>query len=199
MGARGTRRAARALPGAIVLCAVLLGISACAPPDAGPAQSDARVRAARRAYDGAPPTVPHEDMGMTCTECHNERGMAVEGVGFAPAEPHNGTAQAYSTGRCRQCHVFINDADVFVENNWRGLAQDLRSGRRLNYRSPPTIPHRIFMRENCSACHVGPGARAEISSSHPERDRCRQCHVEVSTPDEFNSAMGAGYAGEEGS
>jgi cytochrome c-type protein NapB len=37
------------------------------------------------------------------------------------------------------------------------------------------------MRENCAACHSGPGARAEIITTHPERVRCRQCHVPVTT------------------
>jgi predicted CXXCH cytochrome family protein len=47
--------------------------------------------------------------------------------------------------------------------------------------APPTIPHKVFMRENCGACHVGPGAREEILTTHPERTRCRQCHVPVTT------------------
>ena len=99
MGAGGrTRRSVLALTPILAL-AVL--VSGCAPGDLGPvAQSDARVRAERRAFDGAPPTVPHEDMGMVCVECHNEFGMPVEGLGFAPAEPHDGTDQMYSTGRC---------------------------------------------------------------------------------------------------
>jgi cytochrome c-type protein NapB len=184
----------------MLAAAILVGTWGCAPGDAGVAsQSDARVRAERRAYDGAPPTVPHEDMGMVCTECHNERGMPVDDLGFAPAEPHDGTAQAYSTGRCRQCHVFVLAEDTFAENDWVGLQQDLRAGRRLNALAPPTIPHRLFMRENCAACHTGPGARVAIATTHPERDRCRQCHVPAEGPDVFESAFGDGYAGEEGS
>jgi cytochrome c-type protein NapB len=134
---------------------------------------------------------------MTCTACHDRRGMPVEGVGFAPASPHDGTDQAYSTLRCRQCHVFQLDEGLFVENSFVGLPQDLRPGRRLTSLSPPTIPHRILMRENCSACHSGPGARTEIATSHPERTRCRQCHVAVTTPEVFSSVAGEGYAGEE--
>jgi cytochrome c-type protein NapB len=161
------------------------------------AQNSASVRAARRAYDGAPPVAGHEDFGMTCTACHDLQGMPVEGVGFAPASPHDGTDQAYSTMRCRQCHVFQLDDGLFVENSFVGLPQDLRPGRRLTSLSPPTIPHRIFMRENCAACHMGPGARTEIVTSHPERNRCRQCHVAVTTPEFFSSVAGEGYAGEE--
>ena len=43
--------------------------------------------------------------------------------------------------------------------------------------SPPVIPHQLQMRENCLACHAGPGAPKEIRVSHPERINCRQCHV----------------------
>src|SRR5262249_32598426 len=43
--------------------------------------------------------------------------------------------------------------------------------------SPPPIPHSLEMRENCRACHAGPGAVDELRTSHPERVSCRQCHV----------------------
>jgi cytochrome c-type protein NapB len=48
------------------------------------------------------------------------------------------------------------------------------------------------MRENCAACHAGPAAREEIRTSHPERTRCRQCHVEVTARSEFDSELGEG-------
>ena len=189
-----------ALLGAALLSGTVAGCSAEEGADGlrpAVAQNAASVRAARRAYDGAPPVVGHEDFGMTCTACHDRQGMPVEGVGFAPASPHDGTAQAYSTVRCRQCHVFVLDDGLFVASEFVGLAQDLRAGRRLNALSPPTIPHRILMRENCSACHTGPGARVEIATSHPDRVRCTQCHVPVHTSETFISGAGAGYAGEE--
>jgi cytochrome c-type protein NapB len=163
------------------------------------AQSPAGERAARRAYDGAPPVVPHEDFGMTCGACHDEVGMPLEGVGFAPASPHDGTAQAYSTQRCRQCHVFSLVDGLFVDNDFVGLAQDLRAGGRLYDGAPPTMPHKVLMRENCAACHTGPGARAEIATSHPERDRCTQCHVAVTTQERFSSAAGRDLTDQEGS
>jgi cytochrome c-type protein NapB len=43
--------------------------------------------------------------------------------------------------------------------------------------SPPPIPHALQMRENCRACHAGPGAVAELRTTHPERVTCRQCHA----------------------
>ncbi len=159
-------------------------------PDA--VKTAAVERAERRAYDGAPPVVAHKDFGITCGECHDSEGMAVEDVGFAPASPHQATAGMSAISRCTQCHVFSLTEDLFAENSFAGLRQDLRSGARLNALAPPTIPHKSFMRENCTACHSGPAAREEIRTSHPERTRCRQCHVAVTTrarfkPDKGNS------------
>ena len=189
--------------GLIVLLAVIyLGAFGCADPSpekvevpaggdlarsaAQPALKTAAIaRAARRAYDGAPPVVAHENFGITCTECHDREGMAIEDVGFAPPSPHEITAGMSAISRCTQCHVFKQTNEVFVANRFAGLLQDLRSGARLNAHAPPTIPHKTFMRENCTACHSGPAAREEIRSSHPERTRCRQCHVPVKTRTRF--------------
>ncbi len=182
--------------------AFLLLLAACAPPaDQVPApgaevaiKTAALERAERRLYDGAPPIVPHENFGMTCTECHNLQGMEVEDVGFAPpsphALPHSRASGATPLGmghfsRCRQCHVFSLTDGVFGANSFAGLRQDLRRGARLNPLAPPTLPHKAFMRENCTACHSGPAAREEIRTDHPERRRCRQCHVSIETRTTF--------------
>ena len=159
------------------------------PDRDGAVKSTATVRAARRAYDGAPPTIPHVLFGMGCSACHNARGLAVPDVGFAPASPHAGTAAVGETARCRQCHVLRTTDDVFVKSEFVGLAQGLQSGARATTGAPPTIPHRRLMRENCLACHDGAGAREEIRTSHPERMRCRQCHVPVTTRSEFAGAL----------
>jgi cytochrome c-type protein NapB len=168
--------------------AVLLALSACGrsdwvpvPDSDGALKSSAVVRATRRLYDGAPPVIPHPDFGADCSACHNSRGISVAGIGFAPASPHDGTAESGVTTRCRQCHVLVLDEGLFAKNSFVGLRQDLRSGGRLYIGAPPTIPHQILMREKCIACHTGPGARAEILTTHPERTRCRQCHVPVTT------------------
>lgn len=147
------------------------------------------ARAERRLYDGAPPMIPHEDFGADCTGCHTMEGIAVDGVGFAPATPHYRTQGMSETSRCRQCHVFRESDKVWVNNEFAGLRQDLRKGRRLNEIAPPVIPHRVFMRENCLACHSGPAVREEIRTTHPDRVRCRQCHIEQKTDGEFNQSV----------
>jgi nitrate reductase cytochrome c-type subunit len=158
------------------------------PGRPGAAKTAAAQRAERRLYDGAPPVIPHEQQSATCTSCHNQEGMAVAGLGFAPPSPHAETAGVGGARYCRQCHVFQQAEDpqaVFVANSFEGLPQNLRRGQRLNPLAPPVIPHRVFMRENCRACHAGPAAREEIRTTHPERVNCRQCHVERVTSDQF--------------
>jgi cytochrome c-type protein NapB len=163
-------------------------------PGRGGTPSPSLVRAARRAYDGAPPTIPHPDPGAACSACHDGDGQAV-GAGFAPASPHVRTPEEGATLRCRQCHVFVTTERAFVDNDFIGLPQNLRPGGRATPGAPPTIPHRILMRETCVACHAGPGARPEIRSRHPERTRCRQCHVAVADTGTFPSAAGAPIEG----
>ncbi len=188
---------------------VLVLATACSPPPAseinGEGKTVASVRAERRAFDGAPPTIPHTSFGMACVSCHNLEGVAVEGVGYAPPSPHDKTLGMSAVSRCQQCHVFAGTDQVstgnkvanhtvasntvasrpFVGNTFAGLRQDLRPGRRLHPHAPPTMPHKTLMRENCTACHAGPAAREEIRTSHPERPRCTQCHVSVETRSTF--------------
>jgi len=66
------------------------------------------------------------------------------------------------TSRFRQCHVFRATEALFVDNEFIGMRQELRRGPRLNPEAPPQIPHKGFMRENCSACHDGPAARVSV-------------------------------------
>jgi cytochrome c-type protein NapB len=185
---RKIRRAAGLGTIAAVAVAGCFGAGEESGSDAEP-QSSAVVRAGRRAYDGAPPTVPHRSFGADCTNCHNQRGRSVSGVGFAPASPHEGTDFEDATGRCRQCHVFRTTDGLFVENSFEGVAQDLAAGDRATPGAPPRIPHRVLMRENCIACHEGPGARPAIRTDHPERVRCLQCHVAIETTDRFESEL----------
>ncbi len=147
------------------------------PGRPGATKSSATVRAQRRLFDGAPPTVPHPPLGGSCTQCHNARGMDVPGLGFAPPSPHEDTPGMSALSRCNQCHVHVLDTAEFVANGFAGVRQDLRKGERLYDGAPPVMPHSRSMRENCAACHDGPAAREEVRCTHPERTRCDQCHV----------------------
>ncbi len=155
------------------------------PGQPGRLKSAGWVRAERRAFDGAPPVIPHQRFGPPCLSCHNERGMEVAGVGFAPANPHADTDGLSSRSRCNQCHVFRITDEVFVANDFAGLPQRAVPAARSYIGAPPVIPHAVFMRENCHACHDGPAAREEIRCSHPERVHCQQCHVPVTTRGKF--------------
>ena len=173
--------------------ALVLGLACSPAPEGvvevpgtdGALKTAASLRAERRAFDGAPPVIPHTNFGMDCTACHNTTGMEVTDVGFAPPSPHESTQGMSALSRCSQCHVFATTEEVFVGNAFAGLRQDLRRGERLNPLAPPTRPHSSFMRENCTACHSGPAAREEIRTSHPERAQCVQCHVPVTTRTSF--------------
>ncbi|MFT6081488.1 MAG: cytochrome c-type protein NapB [Planctomycetota bacterium] len=150
----------------------------------GAVKTSAANRAKRRAYDGAPPVIPHQNFGAACLSCH-KAGMSVPGVGYAPMVPHDHVEIPGAMSRCRQCHVFAATDQVFRGNDFVGLAQDMRLGSRSHEFAPPVIPHPLLLRENCLACHSGPAAREEIRCSHPERTRCQQCHVPMRTLQEF--------------
>lgn len=182
----------------VLLSGLCICIAACSPttttkvegPSAAIVQAAGKkslARAERRAYDGAPPVIPHGPLGSSCTACHSATGIQFGEMGFAPPMPHEASP---GTGvgkfaRCNQCHVYKASDDLFVENTFTGLRQDLRHGRRQNPLAPPVMPHHVFMRENCAACHTGPAGREEIRTPHPERQRCNQCHVPRVTETEF--------------
>lgn len=139
-------------------------------------------RALGRAYDGAPPTIPHHAAIGNCVTCHDADGAAIAGVGVAPASPHGDAAASGAMRRCRQCHAPVAVTTAFVTSRFTGLAQGPWRGTRATPGAPPTIPHTLQLRGECLTCHAGPGARAEIRTTHPERVRCRQCHVPDRAP-----------------
>jgi nitrate reductase cytochrome c-type subunit len=166
-----------------VLAAVALAAGCEVAPPGEPAAplalASSQARAARRLYDGAPPVIPHQPLNITCTECHTDTGKEAPPLGFAPANPHGRTRGLGEAASCRQCHVFQQDKELFAESDFAGLVQHFTPADRLYPGAPPVIPHPVFMRENCTACHTGPAARPEIRCTHPQRANCRQCHVPV--------------------
>jgi nitrate reductase (cytochrome), electron transfer subunit len=152
-----------------------------------------------RAYPGAPPRVPH---GLTATElgrsicntCHERGGYSARFGAYVPLTPHpelDGCLQCHAIdatlvdtpvpdGRadavCRQCHRPARQTELGPGIAWQPAAWPaVRSASEAG--APPEIPHDLQQRGNCLACHMGPGAVAEIRTTHPERTDCRQCHV----------------------
>jgi cytochrome c-type protein NapB len=166
---------------------------AAAPPVgqsiASPAETAAAItrRKSLRAYDGAPPVIPHAIdtlKSSACTSCHGEDSKLVIG-GKRPAE----ISHPWITN-CTSCHVPADSLRQFtapsetrlvVENAFVGNTS-AGQGPRAYGTAPPTMPHAVWMRQNCMACH-GPGREQAIRTSHPERRNCLQCHAPNATFD----------------
>jgi cytochrome c-type protein NapB len=150
-------------------------------PDAGvTVQGALRERSIRRAYDGAPPVVPHPVSAggaPECLACHAD-GFAL-GMRRASRVPHAEFAS------CTQCHVASSAAFTELSpnparsarNTWQGLAAPV-TGAVAYPGAPPAVPHATRMRENCESCH-GPQGRVALRTPHPERRSCLQCHPAI--------------------
>ncbi|MCX7868042.1 MAG: hypothetical protein N2438_13150 [Limisphaera sp.] len=141
----------------------------------GPDSSADPNRSSTRAFWGAPPLMPHafagDRDGRYCLECHaREDRIEKRQRAIAPV-PHAEFTQ------CQQCHVsgVQRDLPPFRENVFTGRTPPGK-GSRAHPWAPPTVPHGLFMRENCLSCH-GPAGHQRIATSHPWRSQCLQCHV----------------------
>lgn len=130
----------------------------------------------RRQYPGSPPVIPHpvetafSKDKTECLVCHAKGGWNAELEASAPITPHP------EKEACRQCHVRLKTDKNFVEHDWVSINPP-RLGQAQLPGGPPPIPHSLQMRENCIACHTGPGSVVEIRVEHSSRGNCRQCHV----------------------
>jgi len=130
-----------------------------------------------RQYPGSPPKIPHKVSpsfsGETenCIACHGRGGYDVTQDAYAPVTPHP------EKELCYQCHVPRLTDELFVETNWLSVPPP-RLGMSQMGGSPTPIPHSLQLRDDCIACHTGPGAVAEIRVEHGTRGNCRQCHVQ---------------------
>lgn len=132
-------------------------------------------RAANRAYDGAPPTIPHPveaQSAASCLACHGEGLKVGDRIASKISHAH--------LSNCTQCHV--EQAPVGLpfrveepENSFIGIYR-AGPGERASPGAPPTIPHHTWMRENCASCH-GLVTRAGIRTTHPWLTNCTQCHA----------------------
>ena len=132
---------------------------------------------ARRAFPGAPPSIPHPPQGdghyaSNCNACHEKGGYVPVLNAYTPPTPHP------EFEHCQQCHTYPTrtDEQLFRQIDWQA-AQPPALHRPALAGNPPPIPHTLQLRDNCLACHGGPSAPLEIRTSHPEREQCRQCHV----------------------
>ena len=134
-------------------------------------------RSHTRAFDGAPPVIPHridQRTADSCLVCHGD-GMKL-GDRIATKMSH-----AHFTN-CTQCHVETVSSGPFadastnpVENSFTGLYR-AGPGDRAYASAPPTIPHTTFLREDCMSCH-GTITRPGLRTTHPWLTNCTQCHV----------------------
>ncbi len=131
-----------------------------------------------RQYPGSPPRIPHPvDLTFSgnetdCLSCHEKGGYSQEFGKFAPVTPHP------ENTLCYQCHAQVQTEELFVKSEWQSI-QPPRLGQSFLSSSPPPVPHSLQLRENCIACHTGPGAVEEIRVTHAGRGDCRQCHATV--------------------
>ncbi len=128
----------------------------------------------RRQYPGSPPEIPHpmevHGKELECLICHADGGWTDILKRITPVTPHPEQAG------CMQCHVWPVTDTLFRATDWQSLPPP-RLGRSYLPGAPPPIPHDLQMRENCNACHVGPGTVVEIRMKHKWRGNCWQCHV----------------------
>lgn len=133
-------------------------------------------RSKRRAYNGAPPSIPHRTEGTSeqaCMACHGN-GANIGGL-IANRLSHPFMAN------CLQCHAplaptGLESSSKLHESTFVGLAAPT-SGQRAYAGAPPRIPHSTWMRQNCEACHRLGTRWTGLESTHPWRSHCLQCHA----------------------
>ena len=133
------------------------------------------TRDSRRSFYGAPPVVPHR-IGKTDRECLTCHSKPTEFQGhISPPSPHPEYVN------CQQCHVRGDGPVIFNEtvtllSNWAPMTEP-KLGSRNHPFAPPTIPHRLHMRDNCAACHNEQHPNPDTRVQHSSRVNCVQCHV----------------------
>lgn len=153
-------------------------------------------RSSRRAYDGAPPVVPHpvaQDSAASCLACHGPGLVVKDKIASRISHP------PYTS--CTQCHAPAAGTRIpateqallqpIAENEFAGLNAPLK-GTRAWPQAPPTVPHSTLMRSDCLSCH-GPQGLFGLRTPHPDRRSCTQCHVptaEMDQHDFFSRAAG---------
>lgn len=138
-------------------------------------------REQNRAFNGAPPTIPHaieQRSDASCVACHRE-GAKSKSLRI-PRMSHEFLAN------CTQCHVENNPQHLaavdFPANDFVGLQAPFEGPRAFSG-GPPQIPHTTWMRSDCLSCH-GYAGRQGIRTTHPWRTSCQQCHTPSAAMDQ---------------
>jgi cytochrome c-type protein NapB len=146
----------------------------------GPNQKDKLLslatRASRRAYNGAPPVIPHaieRTNDAACYACHGDGARIDQRV--ANRMSHGPLAN------CLQCHATsapqpFAQHEVVAENSFVGLPAPAFAERAYDG-APPLIPHSTWMRERCLSCHGGIAGWPGLEVTHRWRTNCLQCHA----------------------
>jgi cytochrome c-type protein NapB len=137
-------------------------------------------RQSLRAFDGAPPVVPHpipQESSAACLPCHGPGLTIKDRVASKISHAHYGS--------CTQCHVPAQTGPrittdpvllaALTDNVFSGAVAPTK-GARAWPGAPPTTPHSTLMRSDCNSCH-GPTGLFGLRTPHPDRQNCVQCHA----------------------
>ena len=160
----------------VLISTALMAIAACNPSVAEDPTREQLLaeRAVGRAYDGAPPVIPHQVVALgrtNCNGCHTP-GASSNSARIAPPRSHT------DWGQCRQCHVEQLVSETFVASHLEPLRNE-PEGSQQTAIAPPMIPHSTQGREQCAICHMGEQAPAALRAPHEMRPNCQQCHLEA--------------------
>ncbi len=146
-------------------------------------------RATLRAYDGAPPVIPHAITDLNIQSCRACHALGLQaGDKIAKMVSHT-----YLTN-CTQCHVEAQpdvpgSTDLSAGNLFAGLRPSGYGGTRAWAGAPPVVPHTTFMRTNCISCH-GEHGYDGWRPDHLSRTNCVQCHVPAAEFDQLAPSFG---------
>lgn len=142
-------------------------------------------RVKNRAFEGAPPTIPHlivDVRAEKCLVCHGEGVQIGQKIASKMSHPR--------FTNCVQCHVPKGNKGPFdapsvdAVNLFVGVARP-GPGLRAHPTAPPRVPHATFMREDCMSCH-GLLTRPGLRTTHPWFTNCLQCHAPSATLDQHS-------------
>ena len=144
-------------------------------------------REALRAFEGAPPVVPHPILDInvqTCRACH--------ATGLKAGDKTARMVSHTYLVNCTQCHVErpadAKDADA-PRNSFVGRRASGYGGTRAWAGAPPVMPHTVFMRTNCVSCHGEYGYNG-WRPDHSSRTNCMQCHVPAAEFEQLSPTFG---------